>query len=49
MALTRNIEKKLKDFDYNCWNLAEALSDCEEEMQEKIDALEKEIAEHQCS
>ena len=49
MAYTKDIEKKIRDFEWNCWNLAEALLDCEEEMQKKIDDLEKEIADHECS
>ena len=49
MAYTKNIEKKIKEFDYNCWNLAEALLNCEEEMQKKIDDLTEEIRIHECS
>lgn len=49
MAFTRDVEKKLKDFDYNCWSLAEALLDCEEELNKKIEGLEKEIQDHNCN
>ncbi len=48
MALTREIEAIIKEFDYNLWNVAEALQDCRDDAEKGIAELEKEIADHKC-
>lgn len=48
MALTREIDQKIKDFDWNIRDLAEAFCDMEEELNNKIAELEKEMEEHNC-
>ena len=44
MALTREIESIIREFDYNLYLLAEAMADLRDELNKK----EQEIAKHTC-
>lgn len=48
MALTRDIEQVIKEFDYNLYAVAEALADLREESEKKISELQEEINNHEC-
>lgn len=48
MAYSKQIIKKIEEYDYHLFNMAEAFIDREEELLEKIANLENDISEHSC-
>ena len=49
MALTREIEKTMKECDYNLYALAELYCDLADEKEQLEKELKKEMDEHVCS
>lgn len=49
MVTEKEIENRMRDFNYSAYDLAAALIECEEEKNARIEELESEIADHECT